>query len=162
MSVFIIAEIGLNHNGDPDIAKKLIDVAVFTGCDAVKFQKRTPEVCVPEAQKNVMRDTPWGRMSYLDYRYKVEFGKDEYDEIDRYCREKGIEWLASPWDVQSYEFLSQYDLKHIKIPSAMLTNHKLLEVVVLGKHCTFISTGMSTMNEIEAAVAIFKHGDGPF
>ena len=92
----IIAEIGINHNGDLDIAKKLIDVAVLSGCDSVKFQKRNPDVCVPEHQKGKLRDTPWGRMTYLDYKYKVEFGKEEYDEIKRYCKERNIEWSASP------------------------------------------------------------------
>jgi len=162
MPVFIIEEIGLNHNGDLDIAKKLIDVASFAGCDAVKFQKRTPAVCVPESQKKVMRDTPWGRMTYLDYRYKVEFEKAEYDEIDRYCQEKNIDWLASPWDVQSFDFLQQYNLKCCKIPSAMLTNRDLLEAVAGGGQRTYLSTGMSTMEEIAAAVAIFRSNDCPF
>ena len=106
---YIIAEIGINHNGDLDIAKRLIDVAVLSGCDAVKFQKRNPDVCVPEHQKNVMRDTPWGEMTYLDYKYRMEFGKDEYDELDLYCKERGIAWSASPWDLDSLEFLMQYD-----------------------------------------------------
>ncbi len=162
MPVFIIEEIGLNHNGELDIAKKLIDVTSFAGCDAVKFQKRTPAVCVPESQKNVMRDTPWGRMTYLNYRYKVEFEKAEYDEIDRYCKEKNIDWLASPWDVQSFDFLQQYDLKCCKIPSAMLTNRDLLEAVAGGGQRTYLSTGMSTMEEIAAAVAIFRSNDCPF
>jgi N-acetylneuraminate synthase len=119
---YIIAEIGINHNGDLDIAKRLIDIATLSGCDAVKFQKRNPDVCVPEHQKNVMRDTPWGTMTYLEYKYKVEFEKAEYDEIDHYCKEKGIAWSASPWDLDSLEFLTQYDLPFIKLPSAMLTN----------------------------------------
>ena len=97
----IIAEIGINHNGDLNIAKKLIDVASLSGCDSVKFQKRNPDVCVPEHQKSVMRDTPWGRMTYLEYKYKVEFGKEEYDEIDRYCKERNIQWSASPGDMDS-------------------------------------------------------------
>jgi len=95
---FIIAEIGINHNGDLDVAKKLIDTAALAGCDAVKFQKRTPELCVPPEQRDVMRETPWGLMSYMEYRYRVEFGEEEYAEIDRYCREKGILWFASCWD----------------------------------------------------------------
>lgn len=162
MSVFIIEEIGLNHNGDLDIARKLIDVAAFAGCDAVKFQKRTPHLCVPDAQKHVMRDTPWGRMSYLDYRYRVEFEREVYDEIDRYCREKDIAWLASPWDIPSYEFLQHYTPSYCKIPSAMLTNHDLLHVVASGKQKTFISTGMSTMQEIEVAVNLFETHNCPF
>ena len=105
----IIAEIGINHNGDLDIAKKLIDIASLSGCDSVKFQKRNPDICVPEHQKGVMRDTPWGRMTYLEYKYKVEFGKEEYDEIDRYCKEKGVAWSASPWDLDSLAFLDDYD-----------------------------------------------------
>ena len=104
----IIAEIGINHNGDLDVAKKLIDVAVLSGCDSVKFQKRNPDVCVPEHQKSVMRDTPWGRITYLAYKHIVEFGKEEYDEIDRYCKERGIDWFASVWDIQSVDFMKQY------------------------------------------------------
>jgi len=106
---YIIAEIGINHNGDLDIAKKLIDAAVLSGCDAVKFQKRNPDVCVPEHQKDILRETPWGTMTYLEYKHRVEFGKEEYDEIDQYCKDKGIAWSASPWDLDSLEFLNQYD-----------------------------------------------------
>ena len=105
---YIIAEIGINHNGDLDIAKRLIDIAALSGCDAVKFQKRNPDVCVPEHQKNIMRDTPWGTMTYLEYKYRVEFEKAEYDEIDRYCAEKGIKWSASPWDMDSLHYLFSY------------------------------------------------------
>ena len=122
---YIIAEIGINHNGNLAIAKKLIDIATMSGCDAVKFQKRNPDVCVPDHQKNIIRDTPWGKMSYLDYKHKVEFGKEEYDEINRYCKERNITWSASPWDLDSLEFLSQYDIPFIKIPSAMITNEDL-------------------------------------
>ena len=103
--VFIIEEIGINHNGDIDIAKKLIDAAVFAGCDAVKFQKRTPDICVPEDQKQIMRDTPWGRMSYIDYRHHMEFEREEFDIIDTYCAERNIEWFVSVWDTQSIEFV---------------------------------------------------------
>ena len=124
--VYIIAEIGINHNGDLNIAKKLIDIAKVAGCDAVKFQKRNPDVCVPEHQKSVERDTPWGRMTYLDYKYRVEFEKKEYDEIDDYCNQRNIAWSASPWDLDSLEFLNQYDLPFIKIPSALLTNLDLI------------------------------------
>ena len=102
---YIIAEIGINHNGSLDIAKKLIDIAAVAGCDAVKFQKRNPDVCVPEHQKRKLRETPWGTMTYLDYKHRVEFGKQEYDEIDRYCKDKGIAWSASPWDMDSLKFL---------------------------------------------------------
>tara|TARA_R100000664_G_C2740619_1_gene129168 strand:- start:128 stop:991 length:864 start_codon:yes stop_codon:yes gene_type:complete len=154
----IIAEIGINHNGDLNIAKKLIDVASLSGCDSVKFQKRNPDVCVPEHQKSVMRDTPWGRMTYLEYKYKVEFGKEEYDEIDRYCKERNIQWSASPWDMDSLEFLNQYDLPYIKIPSAMLTNDELLIAARNTGKKVILSTGMSTWREIEQANNLLING----
>ena len=122
---YIIAEIGINHNGSLETAKKLIDVATVAGCDAVKFQKRNPDICVPEHQRSVMRETPWGTMTYLEYKYRVEFEKPEYDEIDQYCREKGIAWSASPWDLDSLQFLDQYELPFLKMPSAMMTNEPL-------------------------------------
>ncbi len=153
---YIIAEIGINHNGDLTIAKRLIDIVALSGCDAVKFQKRNPDVCVPEHQKNVMRDTPWGTMTYLEYKYKVEFGKTEYDEIDRYCKEKGIAWSASPWDLDSLEFLNQYDLPFIKLPSAMLTNYELIEACAKSGKRVILSTGMSTEEEIDTAVNTIK------
>ena len=155
---YIIAEIGINHNGDLDIAKKLIDVASLSGCDSVKFQKRNPDVCVPEHQKSVMRDTPWGRMTYLDYKHKVEFGKEEYDEIDRYCKDRGIEWSASPWDLDSLEFLMQYDIPYIKIPSAMLTNKELVIAARNTGKKVIASTGMSTHNEIDTSVGWLING----
>ena len=149
---YIIAEIGINHNGDLHMAKKLIDIASVAGCDAVKFQKRNPAVCVPEHQKSVMKKTPWGQMTYLDYKYKIEFEKAEYDELDKYCKEKGIEWSASPWDLDSLAFLHQYDLPWIKIPSAMITNESLVKAVAdTGKKVIF-STGMSTYTEIDQVV----------
>jgi N-acetylneuraminate synthase len=154
---YIIAEIGINHNGDLDIAKRLIDIAALSGCNAVKFQKRNPDVCVPEHQKNVMRDTPWGEMTYLEYKYRVEFGKEEYDEIDRYCKEKGIAWSGSPWDLDSLEFLLQYDIPFIKIPSAMLTNDELLKASARAEGKTVIlSTGTSTVEEIDHAVEVLN------
>jgi N-acetylneuraminate synthase len=153
---YIIAEIGINHNGDLDIAKRLIDIASLSGCDAVKFQKRNPDVCVPEHQKNVMRDTPWGTMTYLEYKYKVEFEKAEYDEIDSYCKEKGIAWSASPWDLDSLEFLNQYNLPFIKLPSAMLTNTPLVEACAKSGKKVILSTGMSTEEEIDEAINTIK------
>lgn len=153
---YIISEIGINHNGDLDIAKKLIDISAAAGCDAVKFQKRNPDVCVPEHQKSVMRDTPWGEMTYLDYKYKVEFGKEEYDEIDRYCKEKGIAWSASPWDLDSLEFLNQYDIPFIKIASASITDKELLKKTCETGKKVIISTGMSSEEEIDEAVDILK------
>jgi len=153
---YIIAEIGINHNGDLKTAKKLIDIAQVAGCDAVKFQKRNPEICVPEHQKSVIRQTPWGEMTYIDYKHIVEFGQEEYDEIDRYCKEKAIEWSASPWDLDSLSFLKQYDLPFIKIPSAMLTNKKLLiESAKIGIKL-ILSTGMSTIEEIDEAVSLLE------
>jgi len=155
-NTYIIAEIGINHNGSMDVAKKLIDIASVAGCDAVKFQKRNPDVCVPEHQKNVIRETPWGTMTYLEYKHKIEFGKDEYDEIDSYCKTKGISWSASPWDLDSLNFLNQYDIPFIKIPSAMLTNDELLVASVNTDKKIILSVGMSTEDEIDHAVEILK------
>tara|TARA_R100000008_G_scaffold86682_3_gene80885 strand:- start:96 stop:929 length:834 start_codon:yes stop_codon:yes gene_type:complete len=160
MSVHIIAEIGINHNGDLDIAKKLIQIAAAAGCDSVKFQKRNPDVCVPEHQKSVIRETPWGKMTYLDYKYKVEFGKEEYDEIDRYCKANNIAWSASPWDLDSLEFLDQYDLPYIKMPSAHLTNDELLAACRDTGKKVILSTGMSTIEEIEHAVSVLRSNGG--
>ena len=162
MGVFITGEIGINHNGDINIAKKLIDIAVVAGCDAVKFQKLNPKICVPPKQAKLMRETPWGLMTYLDYRYRLEFGEEEYNEIDNYCKNKDIQWYASAWDIDSQLFLRKYHLMNNKIASAMLTNVKLLETVAEEKKHTFISTGMSTMDEIEKAVNIFRKYDCPF
>lgn len=149
---YIIAEIGINHNGSLETAKKLIDIAALSGCDAVKFQKRNPDVCVPEHQKGKMRETPWGTMTYLEYKYKVEFEKEEYDEIDRYCREKGIQWSASPWDIDSLNFLMKYDLPWLKVPSAMITNEELMKACAATDKKIIFSTGMSTYEEIDQAV----------
>ena len=156
---YIIAEIGINHNGEMDIAKKLIDIAVVAGCDAVKFQKRNPDVCVPEHQKGVMRKTPWGEMTYLEYKYRMEFDKSQYDEIDQYCKEKQIAWSASPWDLDSLEFLQQYDVPFIKIPSAMITNEELMKATAKCGKRVIISTGMSTEEEIDQAVEWMKGTD---
>ena len=156
MRTYFIAEIGINHNGDMDIAKRLIDIASAAGCDSVKFQKRNPDVCVPEDEKSKIRETPWGKMTYLDYKYKVEFGKEEYDEIDVYCKERKIDWSASPWDLDSLEFLMQYDIPYIKIPSAMLTNDELLIAARDTDKKVILSTGMSTREEIDHAVVLLK------
>ena len=154
--IYIIAEIGINHNGDLAIAKKLIDIAKVAGCDVVKFQKRNPDVCVPEHQKTVMRDTPWGKMTYLEYKYKVEFEKKEYDEIDTYCKNKQIDWTASPWDLDSLNFLNKYDVPFIKIPSALLTDIELIKESTKTGKKIIISTGMSTIEEIDTAVDAIK------
>jgi N-acetylneuraminate synthase len=159
---YIIAEIGINHNGDINTAKRLIDIASLSGCDAVKFQKRNPDVCVPEHQKGIIRETPWGTMTYLEYKYKVEFGKSEYDEIDAYCKEKNIKWSASPWDLDSLEFLKQYDLPFIKIPSAMLTNDELVDACARSGKKVILSVGMSTIEEIDNAVGIIKKSTSDF
>ena len=151
---YIIAEIGINHNGSVEIAKELIKSAAEAGVDAVKFQKRTPELCVPDHQKDQMRDTPWGYISYLEYRYKVEFEKDEYDEIDAYCKQLSIDWLASSWDANSLEFIDQYQPPAHKVPSALLTDHKLLRIIKDMGRSVILSTGMSTMEEIQEAVDI--------
>ena len=145
---FIVAEIGINHNGDLDIAKQLIDVAKWAGADAVKFQKRTPELCVPEDQKEKMRETPWGYITYLEYRRRIEFDKKEYREIDRYCKEKGIMWFASPWDEQSVDFLEEFQPVCYKIASASLTDDVLLKRLKETDRLLILSTGMSTMEDI--------------
>lgn len=154
---YIIAEIGINHNGSLVTAKKLIDIAAASGCDAVKFQKRNPDVCVPDHQKSVIRDTPWGSMTYLDYKKKIEFGKAEYDEIDSYCKGKGVAWSASPWDLDSLEFICQYDIPFIKMASASLTDDELLKRAARTGKKIIISTGMSTEEEIDKAVFILKN-----
>lgn len=150
---FVIAEIGLNHNGDVNNAKKLIDAAVLAGCDAVKFQKRTPELCVPPEQREIKRETPWGIMTYLEYRHRVEFGKNEYAEIDRYCKEKGVMWFASCWDEPSVDFIDQFSPPCYKVASASLTDVPLLKHTRATGRPIMISTGMSTIEEIDAAVA---------
>ena len=155
--IFIIAEIGINHNGSLEIAKKLIDGAVLAGCDAVKFQKRTPELCVPKEQQDVMRDTPWGRMTYLEYRYMVEFGGKEYAEIDRHCTERGIIWFASCWDEESVDFIEKFNPVCYKVSSASLTNNELLQKKRQTGKPLIISTGMSTENEIHTAVSVLGH-----
>jgi N-acetylneuraminate synthase len=149
--VYVIAEIGINHNGDLNLAKKLIDVAKAAGCNAVKFQKRTPEKCVPPEMKDQMRDTPWGYITYLEYRHKIELGTAEYKEIDLHCRRVGIPWFASPWDEESLDFLQAFDLPCYKIPSAMLTHRQLLEKTRSSGKPVILSTGMSSLGEIRMA-----------
>ena len=152
--IFVIAEIGINHNGDLNTAKRLIDAAHDAGCDAVKFQKRTPEICVPKEQQGQRRDTPWGRMSYLDYRYRVEFGKEEYETIDKYCRHAGILWTASCWDTPSLEFIQAFEPPFLKVASPVLTNDELLEAHSRTGRALVVSTGMSTIEEIDHAANI--------
>jgi N-acetylneuraminate synthase len=159
--VFITAEIGINHNGDVEIGKKLIDIAKEAGCDAVKFQKRNIEKVYSKEILESKRDSPWGTTT-RDQKLGLEFEKQEYDEIDKYCKQKKIEWYCSAWDVDSQLFLQNYDLKYNKIASAMLTNLDLLKIVAEEQKHTFISTGMSTMDEIKAAVKIFNSKKCPF
>ena len=155
-TVYVIAEIGLNHNGDIEIAKQLINVAASAGCNAVKFQKRTPEVCVPDDQKNIKRDTPWGRMSYLDYRYKVEFEKEEYLIIDEYCKKKNIEWFVSAWDNESVDQMEDIGVCGYKVPSACITDLGMLNRLNKTNKPIIISTGMSTLEEIDVAAKSFN------
>jgi len=152
--VYFIGEIGLNHNGSVDIAKKLIDVAVLAGCDSVKFQKRTPELCVPEEQKSITRETPWGVMSYLDYRKRIEFWEDEYAEIDTYCKKVKMDWFVSVWDEPSIDFIENFNPICHKVPSAALTHDLMLKKLKDTGRPVMLSTGMSTAEEIEHAVAL--------
>jgi len=150
--VYIIAEIGINHNGSLSLAKEMIDGAVMAGCDAVKFQKRTPEICVPKDQWDFERETPWGRITYIDYRRKVEFGFEEYLEIDGYCKQKGIDWYASPWDEEAVFFLEKFKPIMYKIASASLTDKNLLKHVNASGKPVMLSTGMSSLEEIDNAI----------
>ena len=156
---FIIAEIGINHNGSLEIAKQLIDVALLAGCDAVKFQKRTPAMSLPPHLWDVERDTPWGkRMTYLKYRQKIELSSESYLEIDRYCKEKGIIWFASPWDCNASDTLYHMGVPLFKIPSAAVTNLELIRHVALMHRPVIMSTGMSSLKEIREAYSVLKEG----
>jgi N-acetylneuraminate synthase len=159
--VDFIAEIGINHNGDLALARKLIDVAADAGCDAVKFQKRTIEVVYSAEVLEQPRQSPWGDTQRAQ-KEGLEFGGAEYDEIDAHCRTRGIDWFASAWDVESQGFLASYKLKTNKIASAMLTHEPLLRVVAAEGKLTYISTGLSTLEEIDRAVSIFREAGCPF
>ena len=150
--VYIVAEIGINHNGDVNMAKEMIDAAKHAGVDAVKLQKRTPELCVPPDQRGQMRETPWGYISYLDYRYKVEFEDKEYEEIDRHAREVGIDWFVSVWDEPSVDFIEKFNPPCYKVPSASLTDLELLKHLRKTGRPLILSTGMSTRDQISKAV----------
>jgi sialic acid synthase SpsE len=152
--VYITGEIGINHNGELANAIALLDQAADAGCDAVKFQKRTPEVATPRDQWDIERDTPWGRMTYIDYRHRVEFGPEEYAEIDKHANERGIDWFASPWDVESVDFLEQFDVPAHKVASASLTDDELLRKLRFTGRTIILSTGMSTMRQIRHAVEV--------
>ena len=155
MSIFIIAEIGINHNGDMKICKKLIDIAKQSGCDAVKFQKRTLEKVYTKEQLLSSRESPWGTTTY-EQKKGLEFGLKKYQQIDKYCKKKNIYWFASAWDLESQKFLNKFNLKYNKIASAMIVDKKFLNYVASQKKHTFISTGMSTIKNISDAVKIFK------
>jgi len=154
--IYFIAEIGINHNGNMQIAKKLIDATFITGWNCAKFQKRTPSICVPEHQKNLIRSTPWGDITYLDYRYRVEFEKEQYDYINNYCRDKPVHWTASVWDIKSIEFILNYDVPFVKIPSAKITDNEILSECAKSGKPVFFSSGMSTIKEIDNAVNIVE------
>jgi N-acetylneuraminate synthase len=151
MKTKVIAEIGINHNGDINLAKKLIDISAAAGCQYVKFQKRTPEICVPEEQKGVMRSTPWGEMRYIDYKHKLEFGQNEFDEIANHCKQVGVKWFASVWDIEAVEFMRNYS-SIMKVPSALIDDLTLLKEARNSCKTLMISTGMSTEEEIDDAV----------
>ena len=151
---YVIGEIGINHNGDIGVAKKLIDVAALAGAQAVKFQKRTPHISTPEDMKHTRRETPWGEMSYLDYRYKVEFEREQYAEIARYASSQGIDWFASPWDIPSVQFLEDMGVSTHKVASASVTDLPLLRELASTGKPIILSTGMSTMEQIDRAVEV--------
>ena len=151
-----IAEAGINHNGELSNVRKLIDMATDAGCDVIKFQKRNPDVCVPRDQKDKLKETRWGTMSYIDYKHRLELSRDMYDFIDYYCNKRGIQWTVSVWDIDSVDFMSKYNLPFIKIPSAKITDKELLNAAcATGRHI-IISTGMSTEKEIDEAVKIVE------
>jgi len=158
-SAYVIAEIGINHNGDLGIAKQMIDAAVHAKADAVKFQKRTPDVATPPDQQQQMRETPWGYITYLEYRYRVEFNEEQYCEIDKYCKEKGIAWLVSVWDESSVDFMEKFDTPAYKIPSASLTDSKLIRKARATSKPLILSSGMSTMEQIKKGVEVAGEDD---
>src|SRR5512144_2474749 len=149
---YVIAEIGINHNGDLGIARQMIDAAVHASADAVKFQKRTPEIATPPDQQKQMRETPWGYITYLEYRHKVEFNEEQYCEIEKHCRQKGIPWLVSVWDEPSVDFMEKFDTPAYKIPSACLTDAGLIRKAQATGKPIILSTGMSTMEQIRKGV----------
>jgi N-acetylneuraminate synthase len=152
----LIGEIGVNHNGSLETALLMVDMAKANGCDLVKFQKRNPDICVPESKKSEMRETPWGYISYLEYKHKIEFGEEEFKAINLHCKQIGIAWSASAWDLESQKFLKKYNLSFNKVASAMNTNLPLLEKIAAEKKLTFLSTGMAEIEEIDKCVEIFK------
>jgi N-acetylneuraminate synthase len=159
---YLIAEIGINHNGSLESAKKLIDATNACNWNCAKFQKRNPDVCVPEHQKKVPRETPWGAMTYLEYKRRIEFEKKEYDYINSYCQDKSLDWSVSVWDIDSYRFTESYDIKFIKIPSAHITNLTLIDEVSKSNQSIILSTGMSTWQMIDDAVEILEKNNSDY
>lgn len=159
---YLIAEIGINHNGDLQTAKRLIDTVFACSWDCVKFQKRNPHLCVPDSQKNVAKQTPWGKMPYLEYKRRLEFGEKEYDYIDKYCQEKPISWTASVWDMDSLNFMRKYEVPFIKLPSAKLSDLKLIKEAACTKLPIILSTGMSNLKEIDIAVDVLRKNNAYF
>lgn len=156
---YVIAEIGINHNGDVEIAEQLIDVAAEAGCDAVKYQKRTPEICVPIDQRDKIRQTPWGEMTYMEYKERVEFGRKEYERLAIHATKRGLQWFASPWDIPSVEFLDSFDVPAHKIASASLTDDELLKAMARSGKPLILSTGMSTLQEIDHAMQLLSDSE---
>lgn len=154
LPTYIIGEIGINHNGDLDVARELMDVAAAAGCDAVKFQKRTPEICVPLDQRSKIRDTPWGQMTYMEYKERVEFGDAEYGAINEHAHATGLQWFASPWDIPSVDFLEKFDVPTHKVASASLTDEPLLQALADTGKPLIVSTGMSTIEEVDRAMEV--------
>jgi sialic acid synthase SpsE len=159
---YIIGEIGVNHNGSIDNVKALIDMAKRCGIQAVKFQKRTPEICTPMHMRDQIRETPWGELTYFEYRKRIEFNQDQYEEIDDYCKSVGMLWSASAWDIPSLQFLDQFDLPFHKVASALNSYSDFLIEVAKRKKFTLISTGMSTESDIDYTVSLFRKYDCPF
>lgn len=157
----LIGEIGVNHNGSIDTALEMIDMAVENGCDLVKFQKRNPDICVPKSKKTEMRETPWGYISYLEYKHKIEFGFNEFKVIQQHCENIGVPWSASAWDLESQTFLKNFKLSFNKVASAMNTNVPLLKAIAAEKKLTFLSTGMAEIQDIDLCVKIFKEANCP-
>ena len=159
---FLIAEIGINHNGSLDLAKKLIDLAKKNKFDAVKFQKRDPDICVPEHQKSILRETPWGLITYLEYKKKIEFSSEQYSKIDKYCKKLNMPWFLSCWDNNSQKKMKRFKTKFNKIASALATNFDFVNLVAQERKKTFVSTGMCTSKEVDHLVKIFKKNKCPF
>lgn len=160
-SPLLIGEVGINHNGDLEIAKQIVEMAVKNGCDFVKFQKRNPDICVPDSKKHLLKETPWGVMTYLEYKKKIEFNKSDFYELDKFCKDLGVGWSASAWDDESQDFLKEFNLPFNKVASALNTKIDFIEKVASEKKLTFLSTGMATLSDIDNCVSVFKKYNCP-